>query len=189
MAYNPSEQRTGQWGLEVSCVTRQFNKRIDNLLSYLSSEKGAAGLLKIGFECLRSFILKTPVLTGRCRAGWFFATERVAGALGRSWRGPGGTATPERAEGYRKGRYEQSLSGFRKWIKITNGVAYAIVLEYGYSDKSPLGMVRITLQQMMREVPDVVIGDVRAMWTRSEWTDWRASGSGMVPMKTTAFEI
>ena len=85
-------------------------------------------------------VLKSPVDTGRSRAGWFAAIDALGG------RTPSGGD----AEAVAEGRSMGSAIVKRGFIRIVNAVKYIVPLEFGHSGQAPFGMVRISMQEMAR---------------------------------------
>ena len=179
MAYNPRRGVTGQPAMSIELVTTEFNAFIKRFLAQLNGPKAAGALVKIGLDLLQQIIAKNPVDTGRSRAGWYFAQTGLLGLLGQ---GPRRTpASAAEREGFAQGKLVTQLRGARKWIEITNAVAYILPLEYGWSAQAPYGMVRISMQLITRSVPKHILGELAEMWKRdgvARWTAWRATGAG-----------
>lgn len=163
MARNYSMGQTGQPMVSVTMETREFNNFIGQFLGKLDEARQDLGLRKIAFDAVRLIMEKNPVDTGRSRAGWLVGLNTIAGSLGggRAGRGPRG---PAESEGFSKGSCQINLRGTNKNITITNSVAYVERLEYGYSDKAPYGMVRITLQFMQRKLVATLAQELEALW-------------------------
>lgn len=109
---------------------RRFSERIKRLSNKLDALPG-----KVALELLASMVLRSPVDTGRFRSNWKVSVGSVdtdASAV------PGceayGLAVPLLAN---------CLPG--QSIFITNSLPYARRLEYGWSQQSPQGMVRLTI--------------------------------------------
>ena len=122
--------------------TDLFNKHIKQFLkkSNISVEKG---IKKFAFDLLNRIIKKNPVDTGRSRAAWYVAIEKLGGAISVS--------TKEEREGYSKGKFIDHTKNFLdKYIEIVNGVDYVIYLEYGSSKQAPYGMVRLSMRELRK---------------------------------------
>jgi hypothetical protein len=107
------------------------------------------------FDLLNRVVRRTPVDTGRARAGWSAAGR----ALGMSIPVPE-NASPEDSE------YEEHLDGDDKYIRITNRVHYVPYLEYGHSTQAPLGMVRISMVEMQvgKKLPAAMMRSYKKLW-------------------------
>jgi hypothetical protein len=163
MAKNYRMGATGQPMVSVALETREFNNFIGQFLAKLDEPRQDLGLRKIAFDAVRLIMEKNPVDTGRSRAGWLVGLNTIAASLGgsRTARAPRGDAE---SQGYAKGSVAMNLRGTTKSIAITNSVAYIQPLEYGYSDKAPYGMVRITLQFMQRKLVAEISAELTALW-------------------------
>lgn len=125
----------------VVVETQRFNKHIDSFLrkSNLSVE---IVIKKFAFDLLSRIIKKSPVDTGRSRAGWYVAVEKLGNVK------PSITTDEER-EGYAKGRFtDHTKDTTDKWVEIVNGVNYIIYLEYGHSKQASYGMVRVSMREL-----------------------------------------
>ena len=91
--------------------------------------------------------VKTPVATGRARAGWIAFADASGVDLNI-----GGTQSGV-AQGKKEGSYEYREEGLNSvYLGIRNGVSYIIWLEYGSSDQAPGGFIRINLRRLRGEV-------------------------------------
>lgn len=86
-------------------------------------------------------IVRSPVDTGRFRGNWQYTLGQAkAGIITVT----GTTEAPAPAPG----TPAVALAGASKAVHVIhNNLPYARRLEYGYSDKAPAGMVRITLAE------------------------------------------
>lgn len=131
---------------ELEVETAKFRNWTRRLAKNVRSDLGRQVLRKVGLEAARRFIQKTPVDTGRARAGWT-AIFDLAGAPVVVW----GTSSAAQSEGKSKGSVVESFTGAEQFIEIINAVAYVIYLEYGHSQQAPAGMVRVTLREISSE--------------------------------------
>lgn len=99
-------------------------------------------LTAVALEFTRRVIQRTPVDTGRARAGW----SAILDAHGLPI--PGG-------EGAAKGRSESGYVERDELVEIVNGVPYIVALEFGHSKQAPAGMVRVTVREMTGEAEDI----------------------------------
>jgi len=170
---------TGQPQITMELEHKEFDKFLDKFMRKLTGEKQILALYKIGLDVTRLLIQKTPVDTGRARAGWYFAANRLAAVLGG---GSGYRAgSDEEKAGMAQGAIKMNMRGLRKSIEIINAVKYIMMLEYGWSTQAPYGMVRITLQIIRRQMPDIILNELSALWNKAgvgKWSHWRASVSG-----------
>lgn len=100
-------------------------------------------------EIGRSVIMLTAVDTGRARANWQFTIESPATSSLIAY-DKAGYATVAKLVS----EVQALESGQTAWI--VNNLRYAIPLEYGHSDQSPNGMVRVTLARFQQIVNDAV---------------------------------
>lgn len=95
---------------------------------------------KVTFEVANSLVMRSPVDTGRFRANWQFDTSGLpSGTLGDTDKD--GSATMARLSA----AIMQSQAGGITYL--ANNLPYAQRLEYGWSKRSPNGMVRVTLAE------------------------------------------
>lgn len=113
----------------------QFEKRFKKKLKEKGDKKTQEFIVHLAFLFLQLVIPRTPVDTGRARAGWYPASQ----ALGL------GTGT-----GKGEGKIEKKLKGKKKHIDIYNRVHYIVYLEYGHSGQAPSGFARISLAEIKR---------------------------------------
>ena len=120
-------------------------------LEKLSPEMADKALRKLAFDLMKRILEKSPIDTGRFRAGWHKGVEGVnkgaGGDLEISYDSP--NANPNAIEqGKTEGRYREfKESKYKKIIEIVNAVRYGIFLEYGWSGQSPTGLVRISISE------------------------------------------
>lgn len=94
--------------------------------------------------------VKTPVDTGRARAGW----AAFADAQGHH-------VDFGATEGVAEGRKESSYTDDEGYIGIRNAVPYIEALEYGSSDQAPGGFVRLNLERMRTGVTGDALAALR----------------------------
>ena len=102
---------------------------------------------------------KNPVDTGRSRAGWYVAIEKLGGTVS-------GISSSGVDEGRRRGRFIDHTKGFTdKWVEMINGVDYIIYLEYGRSNQAPYGMVRVSMRELRRgKLPKDMAKQIKKDW-------------------------
>lgn len=133
--------------LTLEYETEAFRRWTEEAIKQLDAEGSREYLRAIALEFLRRVIPKTPVDTGRARAGWhsyLLATGQlsVAGA-------GGGTNAAAIAEGRAASFYTTDLRGHEQSIVLINAVKYIVILEFGSSGQAPAGMMRITFRELM----------------------------------------
>ena len=93
---------------------------------------------------------KTPIDTGRARGGW----EITVGHKNASRTRPNSSASHvgQRLSAAEKSYSDTQLKKFLKTkartVGLVNGQPYIRLLEYGFSDQAPAGMIRRTLNEM-----------------------------------------
>lgn len=93
-------------------------------------------------ELFSRVIQRTPVDTGRAKANWQPANGRYIEDRSLNEYDKAGTATIQKV---RDVLSKWKLSdGF---VSLTNNLNYIVPLEYGFSNKAPTGMVRITAEE------------------------------------------
>lgn len=127
----------GSFALSLAEFAEQAKEAIDSSLREIVIEIGA------------SVIRMSPVDTGRFRGNWQFSLDSPSqGTLDRL--DPNGTAAnAELVDGAIQFRAGDTAY-------IVNNLPYAIMLEYGYSDQAPGGMVRITLERFQQIVLEAI---------------------------------
>lgn len=123
--------------------TRRFQQFTAGLIRGLEKDRSRLILRKIAFDFLRAVILKTPVDTGRARAGWTAFLDAQGTPMN-----VGGNDPQAIQEGKAAGFFEEHFQGDEQYLLIGNGVSYILYLEYGRSPQAPAGMVRLTLREL-----------------------------------------
>lgn len=111
---------------------RNFSKLLER-----AGDKAELVVRKVAQDFVASFVLKSPVDTGRFRANW----NTGIGSMNLST----SISTDSGAEL----RASSILPSYKAGdtIYITNNLPYALRLEYGWSDQAPAGMVRTTIAE------------------------------------------
>ena len=114
----------------------EFQKLLDKRIKK-NGDEGAINFLKeLSFLFLQLVIPRTPMDTGRARAGWYPALNKLGGS----------------GVGQGEGDIKTQFKGTNKYIEIFNRVEYIVLLEYGRSKQAPKGMARVSLQEIKRIV-------------------------------------
>jgi len=140
----------------IEVETEEFNRHIKDFLAGTSVDTNKA-IKKFAFDLVGRIIRKTPVDTGRARAGWLVAYSKLGGS--GKWISFGKTIPKSRSgkgfsraqviKGQGEGSYTEHLGKYmNKWVEIVNGVSYIIFLEYGSSRQAPYGMVRVSMREL-----------------------------------------
>lgn len=120
------------------------------------------------FDLLRLVINKTPVDTGRARAGWGAGADRLGIPI---------PAGPGASEGRALSEYREQQRGASLRITVTNRVAYIEELEYGHSLQAPLGMVRLAARELAQRLGGRLPAAIADLYART----WR---TGSMPAGT-----
>lgn len=122
-----------------------------SLAEFAEQAKGAIDTVfrEVIIEIGSSVITMSPVDTGRFKGNWQYSINSPAqGTLDRL--DPNGTAAhAELVDGALQFKAGQTAY-------IVNNLPYAIRLEYGYSDFTPDGMVRVTLERFQDIVEEAI---------------------------------
>ena len=139
----------GAGGSSMYMETGRFNAHIKNVL--LPKAKVATGmaLLAIALELDRRIMLGWPVDTGRSRAAWSALLEKHGMPMPPT--GGANVSPAAETEGKALGASEEKLVGARQSIALINGVDYSPVLEVGWSNQAPKGVVRREMRLMRGE--------------------------------------
>lgn len=105
---------------------------------------------KLAFDGFAGVVRKSPVDTGRFRANWRVAIgnpDLTTDLTGSVWAIP----TGQPPTGGEQAKAMSALSKVRDGsvVYITNNLPYAEPLENGHSKQAPLGMLRITVQELI----------------------------------------
>lgn len=110
-----------------------------------ASKTADAEVRKICLDLVTGIVLKTPVDTGRARANWFTSVGSPRADTTVSTE-PSGSSTISSALGP-----ISKATGNVLWI--TNNLPYIYRLEFeGWSKQAPAGMVRITINDIARQL-------------------------------------
>ncbi len=135
--------------VSLTLETQAFERWTSDILKGMTSEEGRRKALHgIALDFLARVIKRTPVDTGRARAGW----HSYLLATGSLMKAGAAVARGEDAEAIKLGRSEGFFStnfrGKNASIEIVNAVPYIVFLEFGYSKQAPTGMMRVTMREM-----------------------------------------
>lgn len=125
---------TSGWSIPLDLLARRVNLDIQTVAR------------KSTLDVFTAIKLRSPVLTGRFRANWNV-----------SFGAPNLSTTTSTLSGRIDTEILKSASlPLGGVIYMSNGLPYAEKLEYGYSQKAPAGMVRITSIEFDRYVQMVI---------------------------------
>lgn len=143
-------------GVSLQLETRKFQRWTKAMMKEVPRSLRDVALKKIAFDFLERVIKKTPVDTGRARAGWTSYLIEKGGrdlAVSATSAPPpaGGGASPQ-ADAIAEGRAQSSFREGRTlggpFIVLVNAVNYIAFLEFGSSGQAPSGMIRLTFREM-----------------------------------------
>ena len=110
-----------------------------------TSKTADAQVRKICLDLVTGIVLKTPVDTGRARANWFTSTGSPTDNITESTDASGSSTIAGSL-----GAISQA-TGNVLWI--TNNLPYIYRLEFeGWSRQAPAGMVRVTVNDITRQL-------------------------------------
>lgn len=134
--------------MTINWETRKFRAFTHEMVKEMEDEQAEKALKKTAIDLLKRVIRKTPVDTGRARGGWLAFLEEENVAVNVSQDAGGNFSQEEVQRGIEEGDFEVDFRGASKRIQIMNGVEYIIPLEFGHSEQSPAGMLRIAMREM-----------------------------------------
>lgn len=118
-------------------MSEQFKREFGRLLQR-AGDKVDAVVRKAAIDVGTSLVMKSPVDTGRFRGNWQFGIGKVNQDVSSEVDKSGAASVGRIVAGVGQwGNYQTMF--------MTNSLPYAIRLEYGWSQQSPQGMVRITV--------------------------------------------
>ena len=174
--------------------TQEFNKALKKFMEKSNVDSGLV-IKKIAFDLLghiigdlpmeKTFDLDTralaearghpisgrhPVDTGRARAGWYASVK----GLGSNFdftkppkTGENNIKPAKVSQGEKEGDFTDNTKvSSMKYVDLINGVNYIMYLEYRYSNQSPAGMVRISMQKLRGVLPKVMGKQFLADWNK-----------------------
>lgn len=132
-------------GLTIEWETTKFERFVRELLRGVEHEMLPKVIRKVALDFLAGVIPRTPVDTGRARAGWVSYVE----SHGQMVQITGPNVTAEAiAQGKEEGSFREQFTRREAFVEIINAVEYIVILEYGHSDQQPAGMMRITFREI-----------------------------------------
>lgn len=113
----------------------EFGADLQRAAEVLGVETAREAAVSLALTLHSKVSLKTPVDTGRARANWFLAEGAPRIATTES-------VTPEAPP---------ALTG-KSVIYLTNSLPYIVPLEYGHSKQAPVGMLRVSIAEVIASV-------------------------------------
>jgi hypothetical protein len=133
---------------DIKGFERDLNKFADGLGIRLETV-----IKRISLEVFTGVVRKTPVDTGRARAGWVIGIERPLNSPNLS---PAQKFTPAEAERYATTELAELREiGPFSTVFISNSLPYIEALEEGSSKQAPEGMVAVTLTEVSRNLKKI----------------------------------
>jgi hypothetical protein len=126
----------------ASVQLKEFSRAIDLFMEGELPREILKFKKVIGLELLTSVVMRTPVKTGRARAGWNVTRTRPSRAVNNERYDKDGGATISR------GAAHVSKSAEGEHIYITNNVHYITTLDTGTSDQAPEGIGRLAVEEV-----------------------------------------
>ena len=131
----------------MGASTRRFQHWVGEMVRGVEQDMVPTLLRKVTFDFLRKVIKRTPVDTGRARAGWTVWLDKQGKPVNITADAPNAD-NRSISEGRAASDFKEKLGrGSVQWITVVNGVRYIVFLEFGGSDQAPAGMVRITIRE------------------------------------------
>ena len=132
--------------ISLSFETTRFKRFTEELVKELTREEAEIALRAIALEAVKKFIKRTPKDTGRAAAGWM--VYALSTGVPISFDDVPNADPQAIAQGLREGSFGTGFVGERPFLRITNGVPYIMILEFGGSGQAPAGMVRISMREL-----------------------------------------
>ena len=131
-------------GTTTSFAVSSFELQLKEFTDVLLPEYQILLVKKITRHLLVKLINKSPVDTGRFRGAWVVGVNTPDATDPES---------PDKAEGkanisYQRARVLITNIGTGDVVYISNNLDYALMLEYGWSEHAPEGMVAISLNEI-----------------------------------------
>lgn len=131
---------------------RDFDLQLKKSLD-LAEEEIQDVIQVIAMTALRGVVLKTPVATGRARGNWIVTKTQPSNQTFKKVDKSGGPTIEKgtaQIQSYDHDKHNQ--------IIIQNNLPYANRLENGWSKRAPQGMVAVTMNEVMQQFREVIIG-------------------------------
>lgn len=122
---------------------RPFKNDLKKLAQILDVNLGTV-VRKVAFDLHAKIVLRTPVDTGRARAGWDITVSDPTQYL-----------PPPGQYGDKGPPSGVEIHGDQP-VYVVNNVEYIEALEYGHSKQAPAGMVRISIVEEIAEIEETI---------------------------------
>ena len=130
-------------GQTSSFAQTRFELELDDFLKNRLPQQQLVFVKKISLELLKKLVKKSPVDTGRFRGNWFVALDFPDRTISDDTdKTKTGRKTISRGR-----RVIEALQAGHKVI-ISNNLPYAVMLEYGWSNQAPQGVVAVSLEEV-----------------------------------------
>jgi len=107
---------------------------------------------RVAFDLFGRIVKKTPWLTGRARASWTIAVNQADRRVMPP--APPGTVYPRATAGFLDVKPGDS-------VVISNNLPYITALEDGHSRKAPLGMVKLSIEEVKQKMATLMAAGVQ----------------------------
>jgi len=146
--FHPSDPVSMEWSITE---LQAFIKEFISVTEYDTSSAVRYVARELGIR----IVDRMPIKTGRAAAGWSAAGKALNFSVPSSASARGGDSG-----------YSENLRGTNPRITFENNVPYVIYLEYGWSAQAPLGMVRISVAELLSSglLPAVLMRDYEDRW-------------------------
>ncbi len=134
----------GQAESRVAVNTDKFNSMVRDYSANLLPRQLATYHKWLVMQLLRRVVLKTPVDTGRARGNWQVSLGQPAQGTVDRVGGAGAVTRATVEEARQRMKFPQPYAV----IYITNNIAYILVLEGGWSQQAPVGMLAVSMEEM-----------------------------------------
>jgi len=131
-------------GTTSSMAQSQFEMQLKDFTDVLLPEYQTVFVKKVSGKLLEEIINKSPVDTGRFRGAWVVNNNTADRSEPN---------TPDKSEGQANISYTRArvlIESLKQGdvVYISNNLDYALMLEYGWSEKAPEGVVAVSLNEI-----------------------------------------
>lgn len=133
---------------DIASQLTAINRALDQFVASVGA--GAPVVVrKSAGRVLGAVVKKTPVDTGRLRAGWTASARALRISLPIFGKGVKPAAV---AEGAALSGFQEQKTPVSYQLTMANGVRYGPFIEVGHSKQARLGMVRVSLEEERRRL-------------------------------------
>ncbi len=127
---------------KVAVGADEFNSMIRTYTQKLLPKQALTFLKWLAMGVLRRVVLKTPVDTGRARGNWQVTVSSPA-------EGEVDVTDKRGRDTIANGKAGMADARYSGIIWLTNNLAYILSLEGGWSQQAPVGMLAVSLEEMI----------------------------------------